>query len=190
MAEGRGRRSTSSEPQHWGDCWRQQEHIRYHYKGTGSWTCPYAAYFTLQPPSLFLPPSHASSLQREDLQPTQTLSSRDYYTDLQRQAEERRQARRQQRETDKQMELEHTQKVAEAWGWGGRWTRGSRGEEDIFRREYCSELQKMMTERSEQKRRSREEDIAREKQVCCRLFVRRISQRYLHTTSVAIPITF
>ncbi len=68
------------------------------------------------------------------------------------------------------MDREHVEKTTKTWG--GRWkdpARASGEEKEVQavsrRKEYCSELQRMMADRSEQRRQDRERDKARERQV-------------------------
>lgn len=109
---------------------------------------------------------HLFLLQQVGCRYPQTWSSRGYYTELQRQAEERQKARSQLRQTERRLDPKHT---GESWGPGrelpGRTARARFDEEASRKKDYCNELQKMITERSEAQRRFKEEAIAEEKQV-------------------------
>ena len=60
------------------------------------------------------------SLQRFNIHHQQNSTSREYYTDLQKQAETRHRQLQQLKDDEKQLELQHADKASKVWGGGHR----------------------------------------------------------------------
>ena len=128
-------------------------------------------------------------MQRYNIRPPCTQSNdercREYFTDLQLQAEYRHKELQRQREAERKLELEHISKVTKMWDNGESNKTRSRQKSRQLQRgeklepekakvmekkmEYCNDLRKMITNQNEQRRSNKANIIEKEREVCFEL---------------------
>ena len=99
---------------------------------------------------------------------------REYFTDLQLQAEDRQKEIQRQKEAEKKLEVEHVNRITNMWDNGEVKVRSRQQPREVEpekakqmakKMEYCNELQKMINHQSEQRKTNKTDIIQSEREV-------------------------
>ena len=115
-------------------------------------------------------------MQRYNIRPSCTQSNdgkcREYFTDLQQQAEQRHREIHRQKEADRKLEREHVERNTNMWDGGQvrsrqrpRGDEAGRAKQVEKKMEYCNDLQKMINDQNEQRKSVKADIIQSERQV-------------------------
>ena len=120
-------------------------------------------------------------VQRYDIRSRRQNQSSDdngYFTELQYQAEERHKQLQKEKETNKDLDLQHMKKMETTWNNNSSKAsprprrppvpeEGTAQQRLMKKREYCNELRKMIDDRHTERRKMKESSIHSDKQVGC-----------------------